>query len=177
MRHKTGIYNYKENQDIEDLDNEVWKLLPESNGIYVSNYGRCKTDFRYTIDRRGIKHPRYSHIIPTRIMNNTHGYIECRVGKWKYKTQLLHRIVAIMFIPNPENKPQVNHKDEDKTNNRADNLEWMTNKENHNYGTGHLRTTQHPNYIKSRKELSKKMKGVRKSPETRKKISEALKNK
>lgn len=177
MRHITGIYNYKENQIIEDLDNEVWKLLPESNGIYVSNYGRCKTDFRYSIDKRGIKHLRYSHIIPTRIMNNTHGYIECRVGKWKYKTQLLHRIVAIMFIPNPENKPQVNHKDEDKTNNRVDNLEWCTNKENHNHGTGHLRTTQHPNYIKSRKDISEKMRGVPKSPETRKKISETLKNK
>lgn len=44
--------------------------------------------------------------------------------------------------------------------NRADNLEWMTNKENHNYGTGHLRTTQHPNYIKSRKELSRKTKFI-----------------
>ena len=50
-------------------------------------------------------------------------------------------------------------------------------KENHNYGTGHLRTTQHPSYIKSREELSEKMKGIPKSLETRKKISETLKNK
>ena len=51
------------------------------------------------------------------------------------KSLRLHRIVAEAFLPNPEGKPQVNHKDEDPENNRADNLEWATAEENTNYGS------------------------------------------
>ena len=76
------------------------------------------------------------------------GYFQVKLRKnGKYKTCSLHRLVAQTFLPNPENKPEVNHKDEDKTNNfvflnkdgsvdkEKSNLEWKTPKENSNHGT------------------------------------------
>lgn len=74
--------------------------------------------------------------------NNGKGYLKVNLNKDGKSTQkLVHRIIAETFIPNPENKPQVNHIDEDKTNNKVSNLCWMTAKENTNYGTGRQRQT------------------------------------
>jgi len=62
------------------------------------------------------------------------GYLQVGLTKdKKYKSYLIHRLVAEAFIPNPDNLPEVNHKDEDKTNNHVDNLEWCDSSYNMNY--------------------------------------------
>lgn len=66
---------------------------------------------------------------------NRHGYLIVTLCNDKHKTYTIHRLVAQTYIPNPENLPQINHKDENKTNNCLQNLEWCDVKYNSNYGT------------------------------------------
>ena len=67
---------------------------------------------------------------------NNDGYLYINLSKnGKYKSYTIHRLVAEAYIPNPENLPEINHKDENKTNNCLQNLEWCDHKYNINYGT------------------------------------------
>ena len=74
---------------------------------------------------------------------NTDGYFKVNLRKnGENKTCYVHRLIAQTFIPNPENKPEINHIDEDKTNNRVDNLEWKWHKDNINHGTHNERSAK-----------------------------------
>jgi len=114
------IHNYS--MSLDDLPGEVWKWIEGFETLYqVSNMGRVKS-FCEKIER--ILSP-----CPTK-----KGYYMVYLHKEKQKTNIcIHVLVARAFIPNPENKKTVNHIDGDKTNNRADNLEWNTQKENQNH--------------------------------------------
>ncbi|HYF67609.1 MAG TPA: NUMOD4 motif-containing HNH endonuclease [Ohtaekwangia sp.] len=101
--------------------NEIWKKtdIRNEDGFYeVSNYGRARNTFGE------IKIPRLSK----------KGYYRLQLFIYgKKKCPYLHRLVAKAFLPNPNNLPQVNHIDCDKTNNNINNLEWCTNKQNYQH--------------------------------------------
>lgn len=108
-----------------------WKDVEGYEGLYqVSDEGEVKS-----LKYRGSNK---EYILSNRKV--TKGYMQVILWKnRKSKTFMVHRLVAQAFIPNPNNYPQINHKDEDKTNNKVENLEWCTNEYNHNYGTGNIR--------------------------------------
>lgn len=109
---------------------EEWRDITGYEGIYqVSSMGKVKRLTHIRIDRNGVKYSLKERML--RSFLNSKGYCMVALSKNGVNTHCsLHRIVAKAFIPNPENKEQVNHKNGDKTDNRAENLEWMTNFEN-----------------------------------------------
>lgn len=118
------------------LNKEVWKDVVGYEGIYqVSSLGMVKSLSREV--RNGYNYSRVYKLEETILKNTFRGdYKIAILSKDGVKKSIsIHRLVALTFIPNPNNLPQVNHKDEDKTNNRVDNLEWCTRKYNINYGT------------------------------------------
>lgn len=105
--------------------NEIWKDIPGYEGLYeISNFGNIKSFHNYR-GRNNILKPKLKS-----------GYYQIGLRKNNIrKWYTLHRLVAEAFIPNPNNLPQVNHKDENKLNNNVENLEWCTVLYNNTYGT------------------------------------------
>ena len=106
---------------IEDLPYELWKNVVECNGLYrVSNFGRVKS-----VENKLKRNNKGEKLINIEV--SKFGYARVSMKKKKYS---LHRIVAKAFILNPYNKPEVNHLNGNKLDNRAVNLEWVTKSEN-----------------------------------------------
>jgi hypothetical protein len=87
----------------------------------------------YSVDEKGNVFNRYGKRLRPELSRNGYLCVSLSNKSLKHKKFLIHRLVAEAFIPNPENRQQVNHKDQDRTNNKVDNLEWVTPLENLNY--------------------------------------------
>ena len=117
---------------------EIWKDINDYIGFYqISNYGRIKSLARFNNNLHLKEKILKIRKVPS--SNHYHNIVLCKNGIQTQRT--IHRLVAEAFIPNPLNKPQINHKDGNKVNNSSDNLEWCTNKENYYHA---LRTGLHP---------------------------------
>ena len=132
---------------------EIWKDIKGYEGLYqISNYGRVKSlEKDYTTKLRGktIVIHKAENILKLLKINS--GYLTILLHKNGIsKRFFVHRIVAEAFILNPQNLPQVNHKDENKINNKVENLEWCDQYYNINYGNARTKMsiskTKKPNY-------------------------------
>ena len=110
---------------------EIWRDIEGYEGVYqISNKGRVKS---LKCGKERILRPR----------DNGNGYLKVHLFKnTSFQSIYIHRLVAEAFIPNSQNKPQVNHKDENKKNNCVENLEWIACIDNCNYGTRNERISR-----------------------------------
>lgn len=103
---------------------EIWKKIEGFENYEVSNTGLV----------RSLNYKNLGYINILKFRNHHKGYIKAPLTKnKKTKSFFIHRLVAIAFIPNPDNKLQVNHINGIKTDNRVENLEWCTNSENQSH--------------------------------------------
>ncbi len=114
---------------------EIWKDINGYEGLYqVSNLGRVRSFPRYGTTN-------CIHYLSTKIYGSNR-YVRVVLSKDDVRHSFsVHRLVAEAFLPNPNNLPMVNHKDEDSSNNCVDNLEWCDVKYNNTYGTARNRAS------------------------------------
>ena len=128
---------------------EEWRDIERYEGLYqVSNLGRVKSLSKEWIGGNGCKCSKGETILKqggTSYKRRYQQVVLCKEGKCSNKR--VHRLVAEAFIPNPNNYPFINHKDENPENNCVENLEWCDCKYNNNYGTRNERMSESQKHV------------------------------
>jgi len=131
---------------------EIWKNIPGYKGYYqASNFGRIRSLKRYCFTINGTCKIPFKRKAGGRVLkqNPSRGYMRITLSKkGNTKGYTTHRLIAITFIKNPKNKPEINHKNGIKTDNEVGNLEWVTSSENQMHSVRVLKKQigeNHPN--------------------------------
>lgn len=128
---------------MSNTEQEIWKVYPDYDFIEVSNLGRVRTKDRFVTYKNGTKHFYKGQVLKQ--WRDHYGYLYVQFyGNGKRVTLKVHRMVAITFIPNPNNYPQVNHIDCNRSNNVVSNLEWCTNQYNTAYREKYGKASSRP---------------------------------
>lgn len=135
---------------------EIWKDVKGYEGIYrVSNLGKVKSLKRKVNIQSGSQRTVNEKILKNQLYSNGYNFVKLSKDHVS-QPYSIHRLVGIAFIPNPQNKPCINHKNGIKTDNRVENLEWVTYSENHKHAfrNGLKKITE-----KEKRETSKRFRG------------------
>lgn len=140
---------------IEDLSEEIWIVIEDAPFYMISSFRRIKSIIREAKTKSGVR-AIYEKLIKKRVNKRTGYWVTgLTVDTGNQKTFLVHRLVGKAFIPNPNNYPQINHKDLDRLNDAIDNLEWCTGAQNKSHAIDNGRYQSRKgvkiNYPKQRK--------------------------
>ena len=137
MKKNTAVCNKSRRFPLYNTMDEVWKAIKGYEGLYeVSDWGRVRSLGRFVNAKNGSKRWVKGKMLEPQLAGMGYYTVQLGLKNSKY----IHRLVAEAFIPNPNNYPEVNHKDENKLNNKIGTLEWCPHRYNLSYGTCNART-------------------------------------
>ncbi|AIS73874.1 HNH endonuclease [Lactobacillus phage Ldl1] len=115
-----------------NTEKTIWKTYPEFPFVEVNQFGEVRTKDHYVRGKNGSKRLIKGRVLKQQLSNRGYIYVVFSMNN-KIINLYVHRIVVTCFIPNPDNLPEVNHKDNNPTNNAVSNLEWCTRQYNNDY--------------------------------------------